>query len=49
MIEIISKNVIIGSTVILINLIPLLLKKYKLIPVTALISLFLMLIANYLG
>jgi len=48
MIELITKNIIIGSIIIIINLIPLIFKKYKLIPITALISLVLMLIANYL-
>jgi len=44
-----TKNIIIGSIIILINLIPLISKKYKLIPITALISLVLMLIGNYIG
>jgi len=44
-----TKNIVIGSIIILINLIPLISKKYKLIPITALISLVLMLIGNYLG
>jgi len=47
--EIITKNIIIGSIVIIINLIPLLTKKYKLIPITALISLVLILIGNYIN
>jgi hypothetical protein len=47
--EFIMKNVIIGSIVIIINLIPLLTKKYKLIPITALISLVLILIGNYIN
>ena len=48
MIQLITKNIIVGIIIILINIIPLILKKYKLIPITALISLILMLIANYL-
>jgi hypothetical protein len=47
--ELIIKNVIIGSIVIIINAIPLLVKKYKLIPITALISLILILIGNYIN
>ena len=47
--EFITKNIIIGSIVIIINLIPLLTKKYKLIPITALISLVLILIGNYVN
>jgi len=47
--ELITKNIIIGSIVIIINLIPLLTKKYKLIPITALISLVLILIGNYIN
>lgn len=43
-----TKNIAIGSIVIIINLIPIIFKKYKLIPITALISLILMLVANYL-
>jgi len=49
MTELVTKNIIVGSMIILINLIPLIFKKYKLIPITALISLVLMLIANYLN
>jgi len=45
--EFITKNIVIGSIVIIINLIPLLTKKYKLIPITALLSLVLILIGNY--
>ena len=48
MIELIPKNVIIGSTIILINLIPLILRKYKLIPLTATISLLLAIFGNYI-
>ena len=47
--EFITKNIIIGSIVIIINLIPLLTKKYKLIPITALISLVLILMGNYIN
>lgn len=42
------KNVVIGSIIIIINLIPLITKKYKLVPIAALISLILILIGNYL-
>ncbi len=49
MIELATKNIVVGSIIIIINLIPLILKKYKLVPITALISLVLMLIANYLN
>lgn len=45
---IITKNIVIGSIVIIINLIPLITKKYKLVPITALISLILILLGNYL-
>jgi len=45
---IITKNIVIGSIVIIINLIPLITKKYKLVPITALISLVLILLGNYL-
>lgn len=48
MIELVTKNIIVGSIVIIINLVPLLAKKYKLIPITALLSLVLILIANYI-
>jgi len=43
-----TKNIIVGIIIIVINFIPLVTRKYKLIPITALISLILMLIANYL-
>ena len=48
MIQLMAKNIVIGAIVILINGIPLIFKKYKLIPITALISLVLMLMANYI-
>lgn len=48
MVELITKNLVIGGLVVIINLIPLLTKKYKLIPVTALISLVLILIGNFI-
>ncbi|MEK6845013.1 MAG: hypothetical protein AABX44_02035 [Nanoarchaeota archaeon] len=48
MAELITKNIVIGGIVIIINLIPLLTKKYKLIPITALISLVLILIGNFI-
>ena len=46
--ELIAKNVIIGGLIIVLNLYPLLTKKYKLIPVTVAISLFLALLGNYI-
>ena len=49
MITLTIKNIIIGLIVILINIIPLVLRKYKLVPIAALISLILMLVANYLS
>lgn len=48
MIELIPKNIIIGSTIILINLIPLILRKYKLIPITAAISVLLAILGVYI-
>ncbi len=48
MVELITENIVIGGIVIIINLIPLLTKKYKLIPLTALISLVLILIGNFI-
>lgn len=48
MVELITKNIVIGGIVIIINLIPLLTKRYKLIPVTALISVVLILIGNFI-
>lgn len=48
MIELITKNIVIGGIIIIINLIPIISKKYKLIPITALISLILILVGNYL-
>ena len=48
MAELIIKNIVIGGIVIIINLIPLITKKYKLIPITALISLVLILIGNFI-
>ena len=48
MVELIIKNIVIGGIVIIINLIPLITKKYKLIPITALISLVLILIGNFI-
>jgi len=49
MVELLTKNIIIGGIVIIINLIPLITKKYKLVPITALISLALILMGNYLA
>lgn len=46
--ELILKNVLIGSAVIILNLIPLILKKYKLIPITTIVSLILMLLGIYI-
>jgi len=48
MIELVTKNVVIGAIVIIINLIPLITKKYKFIPITALLSLVLILLGNYI-
>lgn len=44
----ITKNIVIGSVIIIINIIPLLLKKYKLLPITSAISLLLVLINQYI-
>lgn len=49
MIELLTKNVIIGTLVIIINAIPLITKRYNFVPFTALISLVLILIGNYFG
>lgn len=49
MVEFVAKNVIIGLLVIVINSVPLTLKKYNLVPVTAAISLIIMLAANYIN
>jgi|GEM_PF-4986187 len=46
--ELILKNIVVGSIVILINLIALITRRYKVIPITALISLVMILIANYI-
>lgn len=40
----ITKDIIIGTAIILINLVPLVMKKYNFIPITAAISLFLVLL-----
>ena len=48
MIELIPKNVIIGSVIIIINLIPLITKKYDLLGVTAALSLLLAIIGMYI-
>jgi len=45
--EFIAKNIIIGIAVIVLNLIPLILKKYKLVPITLIISLILMMLGVY--
>ena len=45
--EFIAKNVIIGIAIIALNLIPLILKKYKLVPITLIISLILMMLGVY--
>jgi len=47
MIELITKNVIIGVTIIVLNSVPLILKKYGLIPLTVTISLLLAIFGNY--
>jgi hypothetical protein len=44
-----TKNLIIGIMIILINVIPLITKKYKYVPISALISLVLILIGNYIN
>src|SRR3989344_2775892 len=48
-IEIIIKNVLIGVAVIILNLVPLILKKYKLVPITLILSLIIMLLGIYLN
>jgi len=47
--EIIIKNVLIGVAVIILNLVPLILKKYKLVPITLILSLIIMLLGIYLN
>ena len=47
--ELILKNVLIGSAVIILNLVPIILRKYKLIPITLIISLILMMLGIYFG
>jgi len=44
----ITKNLIIGSIIIIINVIPIITKKYKLLPVTSAISLLLALTSQYI-
>jgi hypothetical protein len=46
--ELTAKNVIIGGIIIIINLIPLLTKKYKLLTLTSAISLFIALLGIFL-
>lgn len=43
----ITKNIVIGLTIIIINAIPIITKKYKLLPITSAISLLLALVGNY--
>ena len=45
--EFIAKNILIVIAVIVLNLIPLILKKYKLVPITLIISLILMMLGVY--
>jgi hypothetical protein len=47
MIEFVAKNVIIGGIIIVINLIPLITKKYKLFFLTVVLSVILAIIGNY--
>ena len=47
MIELVSKNIIIGTVIIIINLIPLITKKYDLLGVTAALSLLLAILGMY--
>ncbi len=49
MIEYININTIVGTIIILINLIPLILRKFNYIPITAAISLFLALLVNLIS
>lgn len=46
--EIINSNIIIGTTVVVLNLIPLLTKKYKYLILTAILSLIIMYIGGIL-
>ncbi len=43
-----ESNMIVGITIIIINLVPLLMRKYKLITITLTISLLIAIINNYL-
>jgi len=47
MVELILKNVLIGIAVIIINLVPIILRKYKLVPITLILSLILMMLGIY--
>jgi len=49
MIELITKNIIIGGIIILINLLPLIFQKYKLLPITAAVSLLLALLGIFIN
>lgn len=49
MVELILKNVLIGIAVIVINLVPIILRKYKLVPITLILSLILMMLGIYFG
>jgi len=49
MIEYLIQNIIVGTLIIIINLIPLITRKYKYLLLTSLISLFLILILKVLG
>lgn len=44
---VIGKNIVIGSIIIIINLIPIITKKYNLLPVTSAISLLLALVSQF--
>jgi hypothetical protein len=46
---IILKNIVIGGLIIILNLIPIVLKKYNLLPITSAISLLLVLISPYIN
>lgn len=45
----ITPNIIVGSLIVIINLIPMLTKQYKYLPLSAILSLVLALILKFLG
>ena len=47
MIELIPKNIIVGALIVIINLIPLIFRKYKLLYLTSVISIILALLGIY--